>query len=151
MHNTEKDRITHLELWVKMPLWVRISWAHLLWGQPPTMHSKGIFEMYFKTICLHQNGWFTQSLQAWSIFFSITEWPTQLLVWCTIWIVLSRFYLLPHACSYNHKKLSYLFIIIFGGQLKYISTLVGLHLLNLSWGTSVLGWEGWWKGNWEYC
>lgn len=84
-------------------------------------------------------------------FFSIAEWPAQLLVWCTIWIVYSRFYLLPHACSYNHKKLSYLFIIIFGGQLKYISTLVGLHLLNLSWETSVLGWEGGCKGNWENC
>ena len=86
-----------------------------------------------------------------AIFFSIAEWPTQLLVWCTIWIILSRFYLLPHACSYNHNKLSYLLIIIFGGQLKYISTLVGLHLLNLSWGTSVLGWEGGCKGNWENC
>ena len=143
-----------------MPLWVRISWAHLLWGQPPTMHSKGIFEMtyttpsrYFKTICLHQNGWFTQSLQALCHLFLYCRVTSSifLLVWCTIWIVYPRFYLLPHACSYNHKKLSYLFIIIFGGQLKYISTLVGLHLLNLSWETSVLGWEGGCKGNWENC
>ena len=94
---------------------------------------------------------FTQSLQAWCHLFLYCRVDNSIA--CVMYYLDSiyPYFILSHACSYNHKKLSYLFIIISGGQLKYLSTLVGLHLSNLSWGTSILGWEGGCKGIWENC